>query len=82
MYGRGSGAEHSRGSGAEHFWDPRPEASSTVSSSLRPPSGARDLLPREVQRREKLEAQLTRVFRRHGYQRIITPTLEIGRAHV
>lgn len=76
MYGRGSGAEHSRGSGAEHFWDPRPEASSTVSSSLRPPSGARDLLPREVQRREKLEAQLTRVFRRHGYQRIITPTLE------
>jgi ATP phosphoribosyltransferase regulatory subunit len=76
VYGRGSGAEHSRGSGAEHFWDPRPEASSTVSSSLRPPSGARDLLPREVQRREKLEAQLTRVFRRHGYQRIITPTLE------
>lgn len=76
MYGRGSGAEHSRGSGAEHFWDPRPEASSTVSSSLRPPSGARDLLPREVQRREKLEAQLTRVFRRYGYQRIITPTLE------
>jgi histidyl-tRNA synthetase len=71
VYGRGSGAEHSRGSGAE-----RPEASSTVSSSLRPPSGARDLLPREVQRREKLEAQLTRVFRRHGYQRIITPTLE------
>lgn len=67
---------YGRGSGAEHFWDPRPEASSTVSSSLRPPSGARDLLPREVQRREKLEAQLTQVFRRYGYQRIITPTLE------
>ncbi|MGY2800375.1 ATP phosphoribosyltransferase regulatory subunit [Thermostichus sp. MS-CIW-25] len=71
MYNRVSGAEHSRVSGAE-----RPEASSTVSSSLRPPSGARDLLPREVQRREKLEAQLTQVFRRYGYQRIITPTLE------
>ncbi|WP_414512645.1 ATP phosphoribosyltransferase regulatory subunit [Synechococcus sp. F70.1] len=51
--------------------DPRPEA-----SSLRPPTGARDFLPREVQRRERLEAQLTQVFRRYGYQRIITPTLE------
>ncbi|WP_414364289.1 ATP phosphoribosyltransferase regulatory subunit [Synechococcus sp. B60.1] len=45
-------------------------------SSLRPPTGARDFLPREVQRRERLEAQLTQVFRRYGYQRIITPTLE------
>jgi len=71
VYNRVSGAEHSRVSGAE-----RPEPSSTVSSSLRPPSGVRDLLPREVQRREKLEAQLTQVFRRYGYQRIITPTLE------
>ncbi|MFT0813094.1 ATP phosphoribosyltransferase regulatory subunit [Synechococcus sp. OH20] len=51
-------------------------AASTLSSSLRPPSGARDLLPREVQRRERLEAQLTQVFRRYGYQRLITPTLE------
>ena len=79
MYNRVSGAEHSRVSGAEHSrvsGAERPEASSTVSSSLRPPSGARDLLPREVQRREKLEAQLTQVFRRYGYQRIITPTLE------
>jgi ATP phosphoribosyltransferase regulatory subunit len=42
--------------------DPRPEA-----SSLRPPTGARDFLPREVQRRERLEAQLTQVFRRYGY---------------
>ncbi len=62
MYNRVSGAESS--------------AASTVSSSLRPPSGARDLLPREVQRRERLEAQLTQVFRRYGYQRLITPTLE------
>ena len=57
--------------GAEWLRDLRPEA-----SSLRPPSGVRDFLPREVQRRERLEAQLTQVFRRHGYQRIITPTLE------
>ncbi len=57
--------------GAEWLRDLRPEA-----SSLRPPSGVRDFLPREVQRRERLEAQLTQVFRRYGYQRIITPTLE------
>ncbi|MGQ9836948.1 MAG: ATP phosphoribosyltransferase regulatory subunit [Cyanobacteriota bacterium] len=50
--------------------------SPTSPSSLRPPSGARDLLPREVQRREWLESQLSRVFQRYGYQRIITPTLE------
>lgn len=50
--------------------------SPTNSSSLRPPSGARDLLPREVQRREWLESQLSRVFQSYGYQRIITPTLE------
>ncbi len=59
--------------------DSRPgvEAGSTAGpGSLRPPSGARDLLPREVQRRERLEAQLSQVFQRYGYQRIITPTLE------
>ncbi|MCF2971230.1 ATP phosphoribosyltransferase regulatory subunit [Synechococcus sp. Nb3U1] len=48
----------------------------TSPSSLRPPTGARDLLPREVQRRERLESQLSQVFQRYGYQRIITPTLE------
>ncbi|MFS8860906.1 ATP phosphoribosyltransferase regulatory subunit [Synechococcus sp. H60.3] len=53
--------------GADLLWE---------TSSLRPPTGARDFLPREVQRRERLEAQLTQVFRRYGYQRIITPTLE------
>jgi len=67
---RVSGAKPSRASGTESL------AGSTAPSSLRPPSGARDLLPREVQRRERLEAQLTQVFRRYGYQRIITPTLE------
>ncbi|MCJ2543553.1 ATP phosphoribosyltransferase regulatory subunit [Synechococcus bigranulatus str. 'Rupite'] len=50
--------------------------SPTSPSSLRPPSGARDFLPREVQRREWLESQLSQVFQRYGYQRIITPTLE------
>ncbi|MEN9230740.1 MAG: ATP phosphoribosyltransferase regulatory subunit [Thermostichus sp. DG02_5_bins_236] len=50
--------------------------SPTSPSSLRPPSGARDLLPREVQQREQLESQLSQVFQRYGYQRIITPTLE------
>lgn len=56
-----------RPGGADLLWE---------TSSLRPPTGARDFLPREVQRRERLEAQLTQVFRRYGYQRIITPTLE------
>ncbi len=59
--------------------DSRPgvEPGSTAGpGSLRPPTGARDLLPREVQRRERLEAQLSQVFQRYGYQRIITPTLE------
>ncbi len=73
-----------RVSGAKPYAEPsrnRPSgtealAASSAPVSLRPPSGARDLLPREVQRRERLEAQLTQVFRRYGYQRIITPTLE------
>ncbi|MDX2273718.1 MAG: ATP phosphoribosyltransferase regulatory subunit [Cyanobacteriota bacterium] len=44
--------------------------------SHRPPTGSRDLLPLEVVQRQWVEQCLSEIFRRWGYQQIITPTLE------
>ncbi|MEM9511957.1 MAG: ATP phosphoribosyltransferase regulatory subunit [Cyanobacteria bacterium P01_E01_bin.48] len=41
-----------------------------------PPVGARDLLPLAVAQKQWVEERLQGVFRRWGYHRIITPTLE------
>jgi len=41
-----------------------------------PPSGARDLLPLEVEQKCWIEERLQTIFHRWGYHRIITPTLE------
>lgn len=41
-----------------------------------PASGVRDLLPLDVLQKLWIEERLQRVFRRWGYERIITPTLE------
>lgn len=41
-----------------------------------PPTGARDLLPLEVNQQRWIEARLQRVFQRWGYRQIITSTLE------
>lgn len=41
-----------------------------------PPAGARDLLPLEVAQKAWINDNLQRVFRRWGYQRIVTSTLE------
>jgi len=41
-----------------------------------PATGVRDLLPRDVHQKLWIEERLQRVFRRWGYERIITPTLE------
>lgn len=41
-----------------------------------PPAGARDLLPLDVSQQQWIERHLQDAFRRWGYQRIITSTLE------
>jgi ATP phosphoribosyltransferase regulatory subunit len=41
-----------------------------------PPTGARDLLPLEVAQKHWIEDRLEQVFRRWGYHRIITSTVE------
>ena len=44
------------------------------------PRGARDLMPDEVIRREKIMDRVKQVCRRSGYQRIVTPTFEMADA--
>ena len=41
-----------------------------------PPAGARDLLPLDVTQKQWIERRLQDAFRRWGYHRIITSTLE------
>ncbi|MEO1134579.1 MAG: ATP phosphoribosyltransferase regulatory subunit, partial [Cyanobacteria bacterium J06639_1] len=47
-----------------------------TSGVRQPPVGARDLLPLAVAQKQWVEERLQAVFRRWGYHRIITPTLE------
>lgn len=42
----------------------------------RPPAGARDLLPLDVEQKQWVEARLRQRFEQWGYRRIISPTLE------
>lgn len=47
-----------------------------MSSDNSPPRGTRDLLPEAVAQRDRLQAAITGVYQRFGYQRIETPALE------
>ena len=44
--------------------------------TYQPPAGARDLLPLEVAQKAWINDRLQQVFRKFGYQRIVTSTLE------